>query len=193
MANINHRAMIQAIVVSPFTFILNFLHNRCDKQKWNRVPFYFWIIHPSSHSPALASYDGPVSHWQVRRRCGTNRIQQCLAHDMGFSSIVLDFLASYGWRTLFFTIAAHRFLGRVASELRLRDRARLAKAAVEPTRVRALDSRRASALNTLVERHQSVIAVEQDRLAAESRDRRDRAAVQDLRGGSRLGGTSQMS
>jgi hypothetical protein len=160
MANINHRAMIQAIVVSPFTFILNFLHNRCDKQKWNRVPFYFWIIHPSSHSPALASYDGPVSHWQVR---------------------------------LFFTIAAHRFLGRVASELRLRDRARLAKAAVEPTRVRALDSRRASALNTLVERHQSVIAVEQDRLAAESRDRRDRAAVQDLRGGSRLGGTSQMS
>jgi hypothetical protein len=106
---------------------------------------------------------------------------------MEFSSIVFDFLASYGWRTLFFIIAAHRFLARVGAEFRRRDKVRLAQAAVDPARVHALDSRRISALNTLAEKHQSVIDVEQVRLASESRARRDRAALQDMDGGRRLG------
>ena len=145
------------------------------------------MIHSSrDNCPPLGS-DG-------RRASGlifADEVWWCLARNMDFSLIIFDFLASYGWRTLFFILAAHRFLARVGAELRRRDRVRLAQAAVDPARVRALDSKRNSALNTLVERHQSVIAVEQVRLASESRARRDRAALLDMDGGRRLGTRSE--
>jgi hypothetical protein len=105
----------------------------------------------------------------------------------------LAYLAAYGWRVALVTFFGARYARRVLSEAEAKERARLRREAVDPSRVSALDDRRVSALDNIQRQNEAAIVEEQARLLAERRAFVEKAQQDRLKGGTRLGSGSNDS
>lgn len=100
---------------------------------------------------------------------------------------VLAFFSNYGWRVAILAYFGVRYTKKIVLEHAARERVRLRKEALDPSRVAALDDRRAAILPGLQQRSEQAAAEDRERCRLERIRLVEEAKEEALRGGVRLG------